>query len=145
MRGVLIDLDGVIYEGDEPVAGAADAVAWLVEEGIAHLFLTNTTSRPRSALIEKLAGLGVDTTPDRILTPPVAAARWLETHAPGPAALFVPERPSSATSPASLPTQNRVRPAWCWAISVPPGTSPRSIGPSGSSWRSPVRRSWPWA
>jgi HAD superfamily hydrolase (TIGR01458 family) len=81
----------VIYEGDEPVAGAADAVAWLVEEGIAHLFLTNTTSRPRSALIEKLAGLGVDTTPDRILTPPVAAARWLETHAPGPAALFVPE------------------------------------------------------
>lgn len=91
MRGALVDLDGVIYQGERAVAGAAAAVAWLQERRVPHLFLTNTTSRPRAALVEKLARLGVETAPDRILTPPVAAVRWLEEHAPGPAALFVPE------------------------------------------------------
>ena len=88
---MLIDLDGVLYEGERAVPGAAGAVAWLVEQDIPHLFLTNTTSRPRDALVEKLAGLGVETEAGRILTPPVAADRWLARDAPGPAALFVPE------------------------------------------------------
>ncbi len=90
-RGLLIDLDGVLYEGDTAVPGAADAIAWLERERVPHLFLTNTTSRPRSALTEKLAGMGIDAPPEVILTPPVAADRWLAEHAPGPAALFVPE------------------------------------------------------
>lgn len=91
MRAALIDLDGVVYEGERAVAGAAEAIGWLEEQRIPHLFLTNTTSRPRAALVDKLAGLGVRTSADRILAPPVAAARWLADHAPGPAALFVPE------------------------------------------------------
>lgn len=89
MTALLIDLDGVLYEGDEPVPGAAEAAAWIREQNIPHLFLTNTTSRPRSALVEKLGGMNVQTDENRILTPPVAAARWLSEHAPGPVALFV--------------------------------------------------------
>lgn len=92
---MLIDLDGVLYEGERPVPGAAAAVAWLADREIPHLFLTNTTSRPRDALVEKLAGLGVETGAERILTPPVAADRWLARNAPGPAALFVPEATSA--------------------------------------------------
>lgn len=91
MGGVLIDLDGVIYEGERAVAGAARAVARLREMATPLLFLTNTTSRPRRDLVEKLAGLGVESREAEILTPPVAAVRWLEANAPGPAALFVPE------------------------------------------------------
>lgn len=90
MRAVLIDLDGVVYQGERAVAGAAEAVAWFQQQGVPHLFLTNTTSRPRQALVEKLAGLGVATDADHILTPPVAARSWLAEHAPGPVALFVP-------------------------------------------------------
>jgi len=90
-RAVLIDLDGVLYEGDRAVPGAADAVAWLRRQGIPHLFLTNTTSRPRSALVEKLAGLGVEASEDDLHTPPVAARAWIARRAPGPCALFVPE------------------------------------------------------
>jgi phospholysine phosphohistidine inorganic pyrophosphate phosphatase len=90
VRAALIDLDGVVYEGERAVAGAAQAVTWLRERGIPHLFLTNTTSRPRSSLVDKLAGLGIETEAGDILTPPVAATRWLAERAPGPAALFVP-------------------------------------------------------
>ncbi len=89
-KAALIDLDGVIYEGDRAVRGAAEAVAWFAAQGIPHLFVTNTTSRARGELVDKLANLGVDTDVQRIHTPPVAAAGWLEAHAPGPAALFVP-------------------------------------------------------
>ncbi|MDH3738909.1 MAG: TIGR01458 family HAD-type hydrolase [Alphaproteobacteria bacterium] len=89
MTALLIDLDGVIYEGDKPVAGAAETVAWIGQERIPHLFLTNTTSRPRAALVEKLADMNVSVTADQILTPPLAAVQWISEHAPGPAALFV--------------------------------------------------------
>ncbi len=88
---LLVDLDGVIYEGESPIAGAAEAMAWLQEREVPRLFLTNTTSRPRSALVEKLARMGIDTEESQILTPPVAASRWLAANASGPVALFVAE------------------------------------------------------
>jgi HAD superfamily hydrolase (TIGR01458 family) len=90
MKGVLIDLDGVLYEGDRAVAGAAQTVSWLARESIPHLFLTNTTSCARAELVHRLASFGVHTIESRILTPPVAASAWLADHAPGPTALFVP-------------------------------------------------------
>jgi phospholysine phosphohistidine inorganic pyrophosphate phosphatase len=89
MTALLIDLDGVIYEGEKPLPGAAEALEWVREQELPHLFLTNTTSRPRSALVTKLADFGIPASAEQILTPPVAAARWLAEHAPGPAALFV--------------------------------------------------------
>ncbi|MEJ2592701.1 MAG: hypothetical protein P8178_15140 [Candidatus Thiodiazotropha sp.] len=56
MPGILFDLDGVFYVGDRAVPGAADTLAWVQREGIPHCFLTNTTSKPRQALLEKTAG-----------------------------------------------------------------------------------------
>ncbi|HHB12131.1 MAG TPA: TIGR01458 family HAD-type hydrolase [Chromatiales bacterium] len=91
MKALLLDLDGVLYVGETAIPGAAEAVAWLQRERIPHLFLTNTTSRPRSALVEKLARMGIHIDPGQILTPPVAAVQWLQANAPGPVALFVPE------------------------------------------------------
>ena len=91
MTGVLLDLDGVIYEGDTAIDGAADTVAWLQRQGIAHLFLTNTTSRPRYALVDKLAAMGIATDAERILTPPVVARQWLTRHGIETTALFVPD------------------------------------------------------
>lgn len=90
MNAVLFDLDGVLYEGDRPVEGAAEAVAWFQRTGIPHLFLTNTTSRPRSALVQKLAEHGIRIVESDILTPPVAARDWLSVHVSGKVALFVP-------------------------------------------------------
>lgn len=100
-RAVLLDMDGVLYRGDEAIPGAAETVAWLRERDVPHLFLTNTTSRPRAALVEKLAGMGLAVEEDAILTPPVAARGWLAEHAPGPAALFVPD--ATAQEFAELP------------------------------------------
>jgi HAD superfamily hydrolase (TIGR01458 family) len=91
MRGVLLDLDGVVYVGDDRVPGADSTVAWLVHEGIPHRFVTNTTSRPRDELVDKLARVGIDVTADQILTPAVAATAWLKSHDVARPALLVPE------------------------------------------------------
>jgi phospholysine phosphohistidine inorganic pyrophosphate phosphatase len=88
-RGVLFDLDGVIYNDDSPIAGAAEAVRWAVSERVPHLFVTNTTSKGRPALVEKLQRMGIETSQSHILTPCVAASEWLRTQPPGAVALFV--------------------------------------------------------
>jgi HAD superfamily hydrolase (TIGR01458 family) len=90
MSGILFDLDGVFYVGDRAIPGGAETLAWVLQQGIPHCFLTNTTSKPREALTEKLANLGLSVALDRILTPPVAACHWITQNLDGPVALFVP-------------------------------------------------------
>ena len=92
MRGILFDLDGVLYNSEEPVEGAAEAVGWVQANGIPHLFVTNTTSRGRAALVDKLGRFGIRTDRSRILTPCIAAAEWLITRNNGATALFVDQR-----------------------------------------------------
>lgn len=91
MQALLIDLDGVLYQADEAIAGAADCVHWLQQSAVPHPFVTNTTSRPRRAICAKLAAMGISVVEDQILTPVIAAAHWLKSHDKEPAALFVPE------------------------------------------------------
>ena len=88
---MLLDLDGVVYVGDQPVPGAAETVEWLARQRVPYRFLTNTTSRPRMAIVDKLAGMGIRADADEILTPAVAAVAWLRRHEVGHPALFVPD------------------------------------------------------
>jgi ribonucleotide monophosphatase NagD (HAD superfamily) len=60
LRALLLDLDGVLYVGDEPVKGAADAVAALRAGGPGLRFVTNTTERSRGQTIAKLRRLGFE-------------------------------------------------------------------------------------
>jgi HAD superfamily hydrolase (TIGR01458 family) len=104
MRGILFDMDGVLYNSEAAIEGAAGAACWVQDKGIPHLFVTNTTSRGRSDLVEKLAHFGIRTDAGRILTPCLAAAQWLRAHADGPAALFVaPKARAEFTGLACLP------------------------------------------
>jgi HAD superfamily hydrolase (TIGR01458 family) len=87
MGGILFDLDGVVYNAETLIDGAPEALAWVREQGIPHLFVTNTTSRGRSDLVAKLASFGIHATPDNIMTPPIAARTLLQQG--GDVALFV--------------------------------------------------------
>ena len=89
--GIFFDLDGVFFVGDEAIPGGADVIAWADAERIPYLFVTNTTSHPRSYLAAKLARCGVHADPEQILTPAVAAHEWLTEHGCEPVALFVPD------------------------------------------------------
>jgi phospholysine phosphohistidine inorganic pyrophosphate phosphatase len=89
MKAILFDLDGVFYVGEQPLPGARETLEWVRAQGIPHLFLTNTSSRPRSAIVAKLAAMGISVEIDELLTPASAVADWAVRENAGPLALFV--------------------------------------------------------
>jgi len=89
-QGILFDLDGVLYVGDAAIPGAAEVIRWTREQNIPHRYLTNTTSRPRHAIVEKLLSMGIEVESGELLTPAIAAAGWLKHQVAGAIALFVP-------------------------------------------------------
>jgi len=92
MTGILFDLDGVFYQNGQPINGGAKTLEWVRRQTIPHLFVTNTSSKPRAAIVDKLAGFGIKTDAEHILTPPIAAANWLQSQFKNPClALYVSE------------------------------------------------------
>lgn len=89
-RGVLLDLDGTLYEDDRAIPGAAEAVARLRTAAVPLRFVTNTTRLPRRALHERLVRLGIEAALDELFTAPVAAAAWLRAHGARRVALCLP-------------------------------------------------------
>lgn len=70
----ILDLDGVVWLLDEPIAGAADAVRTLRARGEQVLYLTNNSSMTLEEYAAKLRRAGVDATPGEIVTSALAAA-----------------------------------------------------------------------
>lgn len=87
---LLVDLDGVVYLGDEPIPGAADALNGARNAGIGLVFVTNNAARPPSAVAQQLTEMGIAITAAEVMTSAVAAARRLADElAPGAAVLAI--------------------------------------------------------
>ncbi|MGD8784515.1 MAG: TIGR01458 family HAD-type hydrolase [Thioalkalispiraceae bacterium] len=95
MRAILFDLDGVFYVGDQLIEGSLDALCWCSENDIPYLFITNTTSKPPQAIVEKLSGFGIETEVSRIMSPPVATVDWLKQQGIQRVSLYIAEQTRS--------------------------------------------------
>jgi HAD superfamily hydrolase (TIGR01450 family) len=73
----MFDLDGVVYIGEAAVPGAPQHLARAREAGVHLAFITNNASRPAEAVVEKLAGIGVEASVEDVVTSAQAAARVL--------------------------------------------------------------------
>jgi HAD superfamily hydrolase (TIGR01450 family) len=73
----VLDLDGVVWLSDRPIAGAAAAIARLRADGRRVLFATNNSSVPLAEQEAKLAGFGIPAHGD-VMTSAMAAARLVE-------------------------------------------------------------------
>ena len=74
MRGVVLDMEGVLHVDWRALPGAGDAVARLRAAGVEPAILTNTTGRTRAGIAEKLAALGIPFPAERIVTAAWATA-----------------------------------------------------------------------
>jgi phospholysine phosphohistidine inorganic pyrophosphate phosphatase len=74
--GLLLDLEGVLYQEDAPIPGAAAALSTLRRQHRVR-FLTNTTTRPRRQIAERLQSMGFEVAAEEVFSPPIAAARLL--------------------------------------------------------------------
>ncbi|MEM7339293.1 MAG: HAD-IIA family hydrolase [Actinomycetota bacterium] len=78
MKSWVLDLDGVIWRGDEPVRGSADAVAALRNAGVSVLFVTNSAVRTPADVAAKLARHGIPDAQDSVVTSAMAAATLVD-------------------------------------------------------------------
>lgn len=84
MTVVVLDLDGVLWHGDDAIAGSADAVAALRAGGARVAFLTNNSSLRIADYLAKFARFGIAAAADELMTSAQAAVALLnETLTPG--------------------------------------------------------------
>ena len=77
LKGLLFDLDGVLYVGNTPVTGAVEAVKALRASGLACRFATNTSTLSLVSLQKKINAMGFDIALDEIISAPQAAIQFL--------------------------------------------------------------------
>lgn len=85
----LFDLDGVVYLGPEPVAGAPESLAELRELGIRVGFVTNNAGRSADVVVEHLNELGIECSRDDVVTSSQAIAQLMAAELPTGAKVLV--------------------------------------------------------
>lgn len=72
---VLLDIDGVLHVGEQPIDGAIEALAQLQRVSAGVRLVTNTTSKSRGQIVEQLRRLGFEVAWEEVLTPAALAVR----------------------------------------------------------------------
>jgi HAD superfamily hydrolase (TIGR01457 family) len=81
IRGVLIDLDGVVYTGRDPIPGAGRFLAEARRRGLKFLLVTNNSTTSPELVAERLRGMQIEVAPDEILTSAQAAVGYVKQQA----------------------------------------------------------------
>jgi len=89
IKVVILDLDGVIYRGDTALPGARETTQWLRAEGYQSYFFTNNSTRTRDSYVELLAGYGVETDREHIVTSACLTAQYFADARRTPATVLV--------------------------------------------------------
>jgi len=82
-QGYLIDLDGTIYRGNEKIEGAAEFIDAIAGQHIPYLFVTNNAAKTQEDISQKLNHLGIQSTPEQIVTSSIATAKYIKDQKAG--------------------------------------------------------------
>jgi len=91
IKGVLLDLSGTLYQGQEPISGALAAVERLSAAGLPLRYVTNTSRTPSHTVLKKLQRLGFPIDRDQLFTAPRAVYEFLCERELHPYLLIHPE------------------------------------------------------
>jgi HAD superfamily hydrolase (TIGR01458 family) len=89
--GLLLDIDGVLHVGETPVEGAVAALGELRGMTAGVRLITNTTSKPRARIVERLQAMGFAIAPDDVLTPATTALEHCRERGHRSVMLLVPD------------------------------------------------------
>jgi len=78
LKGILFDLDGVLYVGSKPIEGAIEAVARIRASGIPCRFVTNASTLSLVSLQNKINALGFSIPANEIISAPQATLFYLQ-------------------------------------------------------------------
>ncbi|MGB1449803.1 MAG: HAD-IIA family hydrolase [Flavobacteriaceae bacterium] len=90
-KGFLIDMDGVIYSGNNIIEGADNFIKRLQSEKIPFLFMTNNSQRTPQDAVNKLAGMNIYVEEKNIYSSAMATAYFLSFMKPNGTAFVLGE------------------------------------------------------
>ncbi|TRZ43276.1 HAD-IIA family hydrolase [Robertkochia solimangrovi] len=90
-KGFLIDMDGVIYSGDDMIPGADKFIHTLQKEKIPFLFMTNNSQRTPLDAVNKVAKMGIKIKEENVYTSAMATAWFLSFMNPNGTAYVLGE------------------------------------------------------
>ena len=79
----VLDMDGTIYLGERLFPFTKDFLRRVRETGRDFCFFTNNSSKNRGAYLEKLARMGIEIPPEKMLISNGVILEWLKEHHPG--------------------------------------------------------------
>ena len=85
---LIVDMDGVLWRGDEPMPGLCEFFAFLRRRHIGFVLATNNSSRLPEQYVTKLAHFGVEVASECVLTSAQATAAYLAGFAPPGARVY---------------------------------------------------------
>lgn len=80
IRGLLLDLDGTVFQDGALIPGVKEALASLDAAGLPYRFATNMSQRSRREIATWLSTMGLDVPPEWIFTAPLAGGAYLAAH-----------------------------------------------------------------
>jgi HAD superfamily hydrolase (TIGR01457 family) len=83
LSAFILDMDGVLYTGETPIKGAAEAVAYLRRKGKKLAFVTNKSTYTRREYARTLARMRIPARESEIVTSAYATSLYLRRRAPG--------------------------------------------------------------
>lgn len=89
IKSVVLDMDGVLWHGNQPLPGLAELFGTLEQLGLPFVLATNNATNTVGQYVQKLARFGVRILPEQILTSPVATAGYLRQHYPEETKVYV--------------------------------------------------------
>lgn len=89
IRHVIVDMDGVLWRGDEPLPGMEAFFSFLKREGIGFILATNNSTRTPDQYAGRLARYGVEVPKETILTSALVSAAAAAELAPAGAKMYV--------------------------------------------------------
>ena len=90
-HGLLLDMDGVIYRGNQLIPGADEFVAELISKKIPFLFLTNNSQRTQRDVATKVRRMGIPVEDHHVYTCAMATASFLADRKPHGTAYVIGE------------------------------------------------------
>ncbi|MEN9835614.1 MAG: hypothetical protein RL011_1807 [Pseudomonadota bacterium] len=90
-HGFLIDMDGVMYRGNQPIPGAIEFVRRLMDDQIPFLFLTNNSQRTKRDVVAKMHRMGIPIQEKHVFTSAISTAQYLAAQTPRGTAFVIGE------------------------------------------------------
>lgn len=88
-RGVLFDLDGVVYLGSTPLPGAQAVFDWLEQNSRPFCLVTNNSTRTPRQYQDRLRAMGIRVPLPTVFTSALATAQFLKRQYPDGAGVYV--------------------------------------------------------